>query len=208
MSDLKIQIVPVSALVPDPANVRTHDEKNLDAIRRSLEAFGQRKPIVVARGNNDELVVIAGNGTLEAAKSLGWESLAVTEVPRDWDADRARAYAIADNRTAELADWDKVELANALVDLDAVGWDGAVLGFQSLHPPTIDAEDAFGSLSDADRKDATQMTFTLTLDQGAMVTHALGVAKKIAPGEDETGNANSNGNALSHIVTEWLSGKR
>ena len=126
---MKIVTVPIGSLVSDPTNVRTHDEKNLDAIRKSLEAFGQRKPIVCARGNNDELVVIAGNGTLEAAKSLGWESLAVTEVPRDWDADQARAYAIADNRTAELADWDNVKLADALLELDAVGWEPAVLGF-------------------------------------------------------------------------------
>ena len=206
MSELNIENVPVGALVPDPTNVRTHDDKNLDAIRKSLEAFGQRKPIVVARGNNDELIVIAGNGTLEAAKSLGWESLAVTEVPRDWDADRARAYAIADNRTAELADWDNVSLASSLLDLDAVGWDAVTLGFESLRPPTVGIEDAFAGLPDGDRNDATQMTFTLTLDQGEMVKQAIALAGRQAPGESETGNANNNGNALAFIAKGWLDG--
>lgn len=101
---LQVKHVAISKLSSDPLNVRTHDEKNLNAIKRSLELFGQRKPIVVARANDGSLVVIAGNGTLEAARSLGWTEIDVTEVPEDWDAERARAYAIADNRTAELAD--------------------------------------------------------------------------------------------------------
>ena len=58
---------PLEALREDPANARTHDERNLDAIVRSLSSFGQRKPIVVREG-----VVVAGNGTLRAARSLGW----------------------------------------------------------------------------------------------------------------------------------------
>ncbi len=136
MKELTVKQVKVTALTPDPANVRTHDGKNLDAIARSLSTFGQRKPIVTAKGNDGRLIVIAGNGTLEAAKSLGWETIGVVEVPEDWDADKARAYAIADNRTAELADWDQVALSSALVDLDAVGWDLRDIGFEALEPPT------------------------------------------------------------------------
>lgn len=135
---LKLRTVLLADLTPDPLNVRKHDAKNLDAIRRSLEAFGQRKPIVVAKGHDGRLVVIAGNGTLEAAKDLGWTELAVAEVPADWDHDKARAYAIADNRTAELADWDDVGLASALVDLDSVGYDLKTLGFD---PSTLDDGD-------------------------------------------------------------------
>ena len=129
MSDLTIRKVKISSLTPDPQNARTHDVKNLTAIRNSLDAFGQRKPIIVAKANDGSLVVVAGNGTLEAAKQLGWTDIAVAQVPDDWDADKARAYAIADNRTAELADWDKDQLAATLVDLDAVGWSMSQLGF-------------------------------------------------------------------------------
>ena len=131
---LSIQTVPISQLTPDPENVRTHDQKNLDAIKASLSNFGQRKPIVVATANDGRLVVIAGNGTLEAAKSLGWKQITVARVPDDWDADKARAFAIADNRTAELADWNEVGLASALLDLEAVGWEPAVLGFSTETP--------------------------------------------------------------------------
>lgn len=138
---LKITTVEISKLMSDPQNVRTHDAANLQAITRSLDAFGQRKPIVCARANNGSLVVIAGNGTLEAAKALGWTEIAIAEVPADWDADKARAYAIADNRTAELADWDKVALSTALLELDAVGWEPATLGFDTESTPDFAPED-------------------------------------------------------------------
>ena len=137
---LQIKNVSISKLVSDPQNVRTHDAKNLEAISRSLHLFGQRKPLVVARANDGRLVVIAGNGTLEAAKFLGWTEISVSEVPEDWDADRARAYAIADNRTAELADWNKVELSSALLELDAVGYEIADLGFTPAQASSGDVE--------------------------------------------------------------------
>ena len=58
----------------DPRNARTHSQKNIDAICASLTKFGQRKPIVITADN----FVLAGNGTLEAAKSLKWEHIDVT----------------------------------------------------------------------------------------------------------------------------------
>ena len=56
---------PLSEFTPDPANARRHPDRNLEAIRGSLARFGQRKPIVT-RPVNGTLVVVAGNGTLEA----------------------------------------------------------------------------------------------------------------------------------------------
>lgn len=134
---MTVETVSVNALTPDPKNARKHSTKNLDAIASSLREFGQRRPLVVTGDG----VVLAGNGTLEAAKSLGWEEIAVTRTPRDWDYDRARAYALADNRTAELAEWDGAVLAEHLVELDAVGWDVADLGFEPLNPPTNPMEE-------------------------------------------------------------------
>lgn len=131
---MKIRKVKISDLLPDPENVRKHDEKNLDAIKSSLDKFGQRKPIVVARSSDDRLVVIAGNGTLQAAKALGWNEIAVVDIPDGWTADQIKAFAIADNRSAELASWDDQLLASSLIELDAVGWDIKDLGFESLSP--------------------------------------------------------------------------
>lgn len=103
---------PVDGLVPDPENVRTHDEANLRAIVASLRQFGQRKPIVVNRATRH---IEAGNGTFEAAKKLGWTHLAVVWVEDDPAA--ARGFALADNRTAELADWDQLKLESLLSEM-------------------------------------------------------------------------------------------
>jgi DNA modification methylase len=118
---VKISITDLSL---DPKNARKHSARNLEAIAASLEKFGQRKPIVVHRG-----VVLAGNGTLEAARSLGWTEIDVAEVPDDWDNDTAKAYALADNRSAELAEWDESELAKQLLELQDADWDITELGF-------------------------------------------------------------------------------
>lgn len=96
----------------DPVNARKHDEKNLAAIKASLQRFGQQKPIVI----DSNRIVRAGNGTLAAAKALGWDSIDV--VRSDLDPSELTAYAIADNRTAELAEWDDTVLKAQLESLD------------------------------------------------------------------------------------------
>jgi len=125
--------ISITELSLDPKNARKHSQRNLDAIAASLEKFGQRKPIVVHRG-----VILAGNGTLEAAKTLGWTEIDVAEVPDDWDDDTAKAYALADNRTAELAEWDESELAKQLLELVENEWDIAELGFEM--PQVVETE--------------------------------------------------------------------
>jgi ParB-like chromosome segregation protein Spo0J len=129
---MKIELVQVDVLSFDPNNARKHSDENLQAIAGSLERFGQRKPIVVTVDN----VVVAGNGTLEAARSLGWSKIDVVRVPADWSADEVKAFALADNRTAELAEWDKDVLAVQLLDLEQVGFSVSALGFE----PTAVAE--------------------------------------------------------------------
>lgn len=93
--------VDIDTLVADPMNARTHGKRNMEAIIKSFYLYGQTKPIVVRKGTN---VVVAGNGSLVAMKHLEWETVAASIVEMT-DAEAA-AYGIADNRTAELAEWD------------------------------------------------------------------------------------------------------
>lgn len=119
----------VAELAIDPANVRKHNEKNLAAIKASLLRFGQQKPIVIDKSG----VVRAGNGTLAAAQALGWAEIDC--VISDLKGAEATAYAIADNRTAELAEWDDAVLTATLQSLevedaallDAAGYTSAEL---------------------------------------------------------------------------------
>ena len=109
--DSNFRRVPIADIHPDPGNVRSHDRRNIEAIAASLTRFGQQKPIVV----DPTGVVIAGNGTLEAARSLGWETIMV--IDSDLSGAERTAYAIADNRTAELAAWSD-DLGEVLKGLD------------------------------------------------------------------------------------------
>lgn len=126
---LRALAVPMDNLQPDPENARRGD---VGAIRRSLNVFGQRKPVVVKRTGSDADgrgvgVVIAGNHTYFAANDLGWPEIAAVFV--DDDAMTARAYALADNRTAELASWDQDQLAAHLRTLSGDDFDMSALGW-------------------------------------------------------------------------------
>jgi ParB-like chromosome segregation protein Spo0J len=109
----EVKIVSVDDLKYDPENPRKHNDKNIQAIAASLKEFGQQRPIVVTSKG----IVVAGNGTLEAARLLKWGEIAVHELPFD-DLERARAYAIADNRSGDLSSWDEKVLYKTLNALD------------------------------------------------------------------------------------------
>lgn len=133
---MEIETIRIEDLLPDPANARKHDEANLMAIQGSLKEFGQRKPIVITQDN----VIAAGNGTVEAAKRLSWTEIQAVRVPADWDADRIKAFALADNRTAELATWDTEVLNSQLRELTDAGVDVSEFGFVTPDTPILDIE--------------------------------------------------------------------
>jgi ParB-like chromosome segregation protein Spo0J len=141
---MKLELIQIKDLTPDPNNARSHNDANLKAIESSLREFGQRKPIVIDSKN----VVVAGNGTLTAAISLGWKDIQAVRVPADWTADRIKAFALADNRTAELAEWNSIKLAEQLLDLEAVAFDIETLGFDAKTSDPEKELDEFPSFSD------------------------------------------------------------
>jgi ParB-like chromosome segregation protein Spo0J len=150
--ELTIATVALDDLVPDPANARTHDQRNLDAIRGSLARFGQVEPIVVQRGTRR---IVGGHGRVEALRALGETHAAVVEV--ELDSTEATALAIALNRTAELAGWDDAALAALLESLpgdlaDVAGFSEAELGalLDALRPdPQVVEDDVPEPLAEA-----------------------------------------------------------
>jgi site-specific DNA-methyltransferase (adenine-specific) len=128
---MKIETLQIKDLTPDPNNARQHDDKNLKAIQGSLKQFGQRKPIVIT----EDGVIVAGNGTVEAAKRLGWLELQPVRVPCDLTPEQTKAFALADNRTAELAAWTPEVLAAQLVELEASGFQIEDFGFVKQATP-------------------------------------------------------------------------
>jgi hypothetical protein len=94
--------MPIGSLVPLKDNPRRGD---VDAIAASYREFGQVKPIVVTENGDGRYLIIAGNHQYEAAKRLGWDSIACTVL--DADEKKATAFAYADNRTADLGGYDE-----------------------------------------------------------------------------------------------------
>jgi hypothetical protein len=134
--------VPVGGLTHDPKNARVHGEKNMAAIKASLSRFGMRSALVAQR-QGDRLVVRAGNGRLQAAKELGWAYVPVI-VFEEGDVE-AVAYAIADNRAAELAEWDWDLLREGLSEVGGslrIGWHdeelSSLLGLSKHADPKAD----------------------------------------------------------------------
>jgi hypothetical protein len=120
---MKIEKIAISLLVNDPNNARKHDKKNIMSIKGSLAKFKQQKPLVVDHNN----VVLAGNGTLQAALELGWTEIDI--VRSDLEGFNATAYGLADNRSSELASWDKDILNATLESLNKADFDLPNIGF-------------------------------------------------------------------------------
>jgi hypothetical protein len=123
---LRPLLIEIGKLGFDPANVREHGDQNKAAIRSSLLKYGQRKPIVV---NTRTMTVEAGNGTLDALIAMGWSHVAAVLV--DDDEVTATGFAIADNRSAELASWNVEDLIKQIGAMEAEGTDKEDLGFTS-----------------------------------------------------------------------------
>lgn len=112
------QKLPVTSLNTFENNPRRGD---VAKIAESLDVRGQYRPIVVNRGSHTgrAMEVLAGNHTLAAARELGWETIDVGIV--DVDEQTARSIVVADNRLADLGDYDEKALAELLDGLDSVG---------------------------------------------------------------------------------------
>ena len=172
---MKVATVAILSLTPDLRNARTHDGRNIDAIAASLDKFGQRKPIVVTA----DKMVIAGNGTLEAARKLGWTEIVVAQAPEDWDDATIRAYALADNRSAELADWDESVLQAILDELALGGWNIEELGFELPH---VEPEALIG---DPDEVPETVVPKTVSGDVWLLGPHRLVCGDSTSPTDVE-----------------------
>jgi hypothetical protein len=115
----KSQLVSLNQLRLDMRNARRRTERSSALIENSLSEFGAARSLVIDEEGN----VLAGNGTLEAAASIGIERVLV--VPTDGNTlvavqrtnltpRQKRRYAIADNRASDLSEWDAGTLSELI----------------------------------------------------------------------------------------------
>jgi len=178
---LKVERVGIDTLRGDPANARQHGARNLEAIKDSLGRFGQQKPIVIDTAG----VIRAGNGTWAAAKELGWTHLDV--VRSDLPASELAAFAIADNRTAELAEWDLGQLektaAEFSIDLGGLGFSEGELAEMADGRAEHDGGGGGGGNRNLGRKRAAIVKVVLVVPDLATVECALRLTGKMNRGE-------------------------
>jgi len=121
MSDDKV--TQITELQPDPRNARKHNTRNIEMIGESLHEVGAARSIVIDENN----VILAGNGVIEAAPQAGITRVRVIEADGSeiiavrrtgLSPAQKQRLALYDNRAAELAEWDATVLADLAQDAD------------------------------------------------------------------------------------------
>lgn len=123
---MTIKEIKIEALKEYENNPR-NNEGAVGAVAESIKNFGFKVPIIIDRNN----VIVAGHTRLKAAKSLGLETVPCI-VADDLTEEQIKAFRLADNKTAELAQWDFDKLETELAELAEMGVEMDSFGFDEL----------------------------------------------------------------------------
>lgn len=157
MSEPRIERVSLDAFTPDPRNPRARSDRAKATLAQSLRDFGPARSVVVdGRGR-----VVAGNGTVEAARAIGITDALVIDAPDDaivvvrkggFSPAQSRAYSVADNQTTDLSTFDDDDLLAALDELTELDFPLTATGFSSeeLDVLLAEAEEGVAAETEAD----------------------------------------------------------
>ena len=118
------ELVDINKLIPYVNNARTHSKEQIQKLRSSLREFGFVNPVIIDKEYN----VIAGHGRITAAKEEGIQQVPCVYVDYLTEAQK-KAYILADNRMALDAGWDDELLAVEMEELQNLGFDLGLTGF-------------------------------------------------------------------------------
>lgn len=208
---LVVERVPLDTINEAEVNPNKHPERNIAAIRTSLEQFGQVEPLVVRLANRE---VIGGNGRLQAMREMGWTEADVVFV--DVDDTQAKAMGLALNRTGQLAEWDFEELAGLMRELQEGGVNLTDLGWMdyeiepllkaSWSAPLPTADPAPGTeppASEPAKDDPVQMGLPIKLTKGQRMTIDAAM-ESVRQSESEPGM--SEGRCIELICADYMAG--
>lgn len=200
----------INQLQSDHKNARRRTDRSASLIKESLQRYGAARSIVIDEDNR----ILAGNGTVEGAKAAGIKNVRIIETDGDeiiavkrtgLTEEEKVGLALADNRTADLSEWDQEMLHRLSEEHDISSWFTAD-DLAGLLEADVEALEEMPELSDADKSPFQQQTFTLSDEQVEIVNEAVAVAKDMGPFVDTT-NENSNGNAIARVCELFLSWK-
>ena len=133
--DRAVSAVAIDHIKAHPRNTRTHSKKQIRQIADSIQAVGFTSPVLI----DEQGVLLAGHGRVEAAKLLGLKTIPAIVVVGLSEA-RKRALLLADNRIAQSAGWNRERLADELLSLpDLLIADGLDISVTGFEPAEIDA---------------------------------------------------------------------
>jgi len=131
----QVSLRALHSIKPNPSNARTHSKRQIRQLADLIQRFGWTYPILI----DERGIIIAGHGRYQAAKLLGLRDVPITVMSGLSDAER-RAFAIADNKVAANAGWDRKTLAAELgelarllpefnLDIEITGFEAAEIDF-------------------------------------------------------------------------------
>jgi DNA modification methylase len=141
---MKIELRKTSAIIPYARNPRQNDGA-VAVVAGSIKEFGFRQPIVVDKDG----VIVCGHTRWRAAQLLGLDKVPV-HVATELTPAQVKAYRLADNKTAELAEWDLDLLPLELAELKDLEFDLELLGFDADEVTELLAPPANEGLTDPD----------------------------------------------------------
>lgn len=205
----------IKDLVPDPANRRSHNPRNIGMVVDALHQVGAARSIVI----DEDDTVLAGNGTIEAAAEAGITRLRIVETDgheivavrrRGLTPEQKRRLALADNRSAELAEWDYAELQAQLRGLEAEGANLLTLGWtqdeldpilNSVFQPGDAAAHIDGPEGAAEHDGAGGAKLTFSSGQWQVIARGLEAARADVPGNAKDADV------LCALVQDWLAAR-
>jgi ParB-like chromosome segregation protein Spo0J len=187
---------PIERLVFYARNPRKNDHA-VDKVAAAIREFGFRVPICA----KSDGTIVDGHLRLKAAKKLGLSEVPVV-LADDMTEAQIKAFRLSVNKMAELAEWDTELLRLEFLDLEGDGFDLELTGFDADEIAELqfddDAETDMPELAEGDREPFQDMTFNLHHEQAEVVKEAIAKSKSMGDFGD-TGNENSNANALARI---------
>lgn len=183
----------IDSLIFAEYNPRQLTKEQYKHLKDSIDRFGLVDPILVNKNKDRKNIIIGGHQRVKVAKDMNIKEVPVLEL--DLTYERERELNVRLNRNT--GEWDMDSLANFFEVDELVDW-----GFDEDDLKLFDAD--YGeefNLPDGDKEPFKQMTFTLSDEQAEIVENAIKKAKENDFGD--TGNENSNGNAIWWICNSY-----
>ena len=204
LTDLELNRGQIEGL---PSNPREWSRGDLDKLKKSIE---ETPELLEARGlivwpHEGKYVIMGGNMRFSALREMNAKDAPCYVLPEDTPLDKLKEIVIKDN--GAFGAWDMDMLANEWDDLPLTDW--GVPAWETHDVNLEDLSDEF-SLPSGDKKPFQQITFMLADEQAEQIKQALEETKGLEEYKAMItyGNSNSNGNAISYIVEQWIESRK